>query len=129
MVAAIATTAWWLRVAQEGDLAAAILAYVRENDGTTFAALQEAFDPYIEVWGVMDLGPREESLVYWQGMSPAFVDVLAALFAAGLLYGRPASPRLYCASGQAPGLPLARRLPKGGYKALHWLPITLHAAA
>ena len=128
MTQAAVPPAVWEREAARGNLAEALVAYVREHDGVTFAELQHRFDPYMNVWGEMDLGPRDdETIVYWLGMSPEFVALICGLVNERRLFGDPATPWHYYLAGFSPRLPLAKRPPKGGYASPHWLPVCLSA--
>jgi hypothetical protein len=103
--------------------ALALLIYVRDNDYVTYAEMPKVLAPLIPVQGTMAATvPAVPRLVFWLGMSQAWVDTLNALFAAGLLWREPCSTLSYLIEGAVLQLPLAKRPPRNGYATEHWAP-------
>lgn len=67
------------------------------------------------------------NIVLWFHLSQAFIKVLEALLAEGLVEMRGTTRLAYLADGKLPALPLARS--KRHYKTLRWLPTYLRARA
>lgn len=118
----------WVRPARAGDLAGAIVEYVRTYDYVSFPELQRRLEPYADVRGTwaLELMPN---LVLWVGMSEAFVDAFNEAKRRGPLVPVLVDPLAYLWDGAFLNLPVAKRPPKVGYKTEHWLPITLRIEA
>lgn len=118
----------WETLAKAGDLAGAIVEYVRHYDYVSFPELLRRLEPFADVRGTwaLEIAPN---VVLWLGMSDAFVDAFNEAKRRGPLVPVPASTLTYLIDGGLLNLPVAKRIPKGGYKKEHWLPITLRVEA
>ena len=114
----------WLEHAQAGRLAGAVVEYVRSRDWVSFPELRGALEPYFSVRGDSRLDIAD-NVTLWAGLSAEFADTIADLERAHRLFFHPASLMVYLVDGGVLNLPVAKRLPKGGYKSLHWLPVVL----
>jgi len=104
--------------------AVALLAYIRANDYVTFAEMPKVLAPFMETQGqVAAEAPQVPNLLFWVGMSQAWVDTLQALFTAHLIWQEPCSLASYLIDGAMLPFPLAKRPPKGGYATPHWGPV------
>jgi len=107
----------WQALAQSGDLAAAIEAYVRAFDYVTFAELVRYLETSADVRSDLAIiSPQDPNIILWMGLSQAFVDALAELLKQGRVRYAPASLLTYMIDGAFPALPIAKRPPKRGYK-------------
>jgi hypothetical protein len=118
----------WEAPAQAGLLADAIEAYVRQYDHVTFTELQRRLEPYFDVRGTFALELRSD-IFLWAEMSEAFVDAIEELRLARRIWLCPTSVLTYLFDGGGLALPIAKRLPKGGYASARWLPVTLRVVA
>jgi hypothetical protein len=101
-----------------------VLDLVAKRDHVSFAE----FDRFLIEAGIAPKGDLEltyddGNLVLWQRMSQDYVDAIGELIAEKALYVHPATFWTYLADGTLPGLPIAKRIPRGGYKNPHWLPV------
>lgn len=114
----------WETPAREGRLADAIEAYVRQYDWVTFVELGRRLDPYFDLKGswALEVAPN---VILWLGMSQQFVDAVEELRHAKRVWAWPSSFLTYMIDGGGLKLPLAKRIPKTGYKKERWLPVTL----
>jgi hypothetical protein len=115
----------WAGLAAAGRYEEAVLALVRKYDYVTFAELQQKLAPYLPTDGSQALTLTHENLIVWLGMSEAFCDLMQRLFREQRLFAHPSSYLSYMMDGRLPGLPLAKRPPKGGYRTPHWVPVCL----
>ncbi len=113
----------WEAPAKEGRIADAIEQYVRTYDYVTFVELGRRLKPYIEVRGdvALEIAPN---VILWAGMSQAFADAITELQQGKRIWPHPSSLLTYFHDGGALRMPIAKRIPKGGYKKEHWLPVT-----
>jgi hypothetical protein len=70
--------------------------------------------------------PGMPNVVLWAGMSQDFVDLVDAITKSGRAVITPTTVLVYLADGVTPNFPLAKRLPRGGYKQPHWTPVTFN---
>lgn len=112
------------------SLGDAILDIVRRVDWASFAELPRrlaearytnaAGDATIELPG---------NIVLWSGLSIELVDAIQSLLDSEQVFLHPVSVLVYMADGAALRLPLAQRVPPGGYRSPHWLPACLRTVA
>lgn len=114
----------WVRLAKDGDVAGAIVEYVRTYDYVSFPELLRRMEPFTDVRGTwaLELAPN---VILWLGMSEAFVDAFNEAKRRGPLTIAPASTLVYLIDGGFLNLPIAKRPSKRDYKKEHWLPVTL----
>ena len=65
----------------------------------------------------------DHNIVFWVGMNEAFCDLMGAVMASPKIDMRAANPLTYLFDGGFMNIPLVKRIPKNGYKDLHWLPV------
>lgn len=114
----------WQGAAREGRLADAIEAYIRQYDHVTFVELLSRLEPFADVRGDFGLELRD-NVVLWAGMSESFTDAIEQLRAEKRVWPTPTVWLTYMIDGGSLSLPIAKRIPKGGYKKPHWLPVCL----
>jgi hypothetical protein len=104
-----------------------VLAFVRDFKAASFTEIGTQLREFgIDPAGEFTLlYPGEPSIVLWTGVSEEFIAVLDELLGAKLVHYAPASPWVYLIDGGLLDLPLARRLPRDGYRKPHWLPIVV----
>ncbi|TAK32625.1 MAG: hypothetical protein EPO21_14845 [Chloroflexota bacterium] len=114
----------WLLAAKDGRLDIAIEHYVCRHDHVSLVELRDALEPFFTVRGDcrLDIAPN---VCLWANMSQEFADAIADLERAGKVHFWPTSIMVYLADGGVLNLPLAKRLPPGGYKTLRWLPVVM----
>ena len=102
------------------------LDYIRSTDYVSFAELERWLEGRgVPVHGEWAVEPTGTNIILWADMSREFLELVQALQPHTELSD--ASILIYAIDGRMPRLPLARRLPKGGYKEPHWHPCTLRA--
>src|SRR5580698_5709999 len=114
----------WKNLARDGRLADAMVAYVSDHVGTTFAELEERFKPWAE-------GPqvgfgRVHWNVYFWVMATNLVDTVIPLLETRTprLYLFPCRSFLYLIDGGGLKFPLVKGKERI-YDKPHWLPCTL----
>jgi hypothetical protein len=114
----------WENLARDGQLADAMVSYVADHVGTTFAELEQRFSPWAE-------GPqvgfgRVNWGVYFWVMATSLVDVVIPLLETRTprLYLFPCSTFLYLIDGCSLRFPLVKGRERI-YDKPHWLPVTL----
>lgn len=112
----------WESLAREGRLADAIEAYVKQYDWVTFAELLHRMDGFADVRGTiaLEIAPN---VVLYAGLSDAFADAVRQLQSEKRIWPYPTSMLTYFIDGGGLTIPLAKRIPKGGYKQQRWLPV------
>jgi hypothetical protein len=111
----------WTSKAQAGDLVGAAVEYIRVKDYVSFPELQRMLSPYIPTEGDLALEIQPHLLI-WANVSEEFADIMRLLQAGGEVERHPASILTYLADGGMLTLPVAKRVPNGGYKTDHWIP-------
>ena len=114
-------------LAEAGDLKAALVALVRDRDHVSFIEVERLFGPYMPTEGEHALEPipaggKSVNIIVWLGMSQQFFDLIRECLSEGLIRIVPCPFWIYVIDGKVPSLPVARRVPKGGYKEPHWAP-------
>jgi len=117
----------WRVAFDEGRFVDAVVELVRARDHVSFVEIQNLFKGAgMETRGnvIMLL---ERNVVMWAGVSDEFADILDAvrLEQPRRVWPHPSSPLVYLIDGGLLKFPIAKRIPKAGYKEPHWLPMTL----
>lgn len=111
-----------------------IVDYVARVDWVSFAELPRGIAntwkhevPLPELEGDSAIRWGEDSLgiVVWTGLSVILSEAIIALLLAKTLHLHPSQVLTYMIDGACLTLPIAKRIPKEGYRDLHWLPCTL----
>lgn len=119
----------WLRCVRAGDLAGAVEAYVRAYDWVTFPEVMRTLEPFVPggIRGPMAITLADDpNIILWRGMSEPFVEAVRGLLGRRV-WCHPGRPLTHLIDGGLLRMPLAKRSPKGGYTAPHWLPVCLRA--
>lgn len=115
--------------AARGDLAEAIIAVVERRHGATFVELEQELSEYFpdQLKGDKCLVAHfRPNVVAWVGMSDWYLETVRGLVNTRRLHFHPTSPLVYVWDGRVLHFPLAKRVPRRGYKEPHWLPVSLH---
>jgi hypothetical protein len=110
---------------REGRWADAVVEKCRQlGGGVTFVELKDMLGRYMDVRGTWawEIAPNT---ILWADMSEQFLDVMTA--ARPRLDIAPAAWLVYAIDGGLLRLPIAKRVPKAGYKTEHWLPVCFRA--
>jgi hypothetical protein len=101
-----------------------ILAYVNKvGGGVSFAELQQELGE--RTVGELEMGMFDQNLIFWQCVSPEFTEALNQLFRSKVIKQSPTNVLVYFTDGAVLKLPLAVKIPAGGYKKPHWVPVVL----
>ena len=101
-----------------------VLAFVRERDYVTFAALHKHFaGDAREETEIALPGNR----VIWAGLPKPLIDAVLALLDAGRLAAIPGSLAAYQRDGRVLALPVEKRPPREPHAEPHWFPVLLRA--
>jgi len=99
-----------------------VLAYVREHDYVTFAALHKRFAGDARE-------PTEIALpgnrVIWAGLPKPLIDAVLALLEQGRLAAIPGNLAAYQRDGRVLALPVEKRPPHEPHAEPHWFPVLL----
>lgn len=116
----------WVELAEHGQLAAAIIEYVRFHDQVRWDTLLQDFSQYTTTSGEFGLVLRQETkVVVWTRMSMEIADWLSDFIAKRLVYLNPSSEEVY-SDAKRPSLPVLVNLPEGKKVGKpHWWPLTL----
>lgn len=107
------------------SLADEIVALVNSRNHVSFAEIIERMGDRYDLAGEEALEVTAcPNLLFWGGMSGLFVDAVQLVLASERAHLEPCPVLVYLVDGLALRLPLARRLPKGGFKAPRWAPVT-----
>lgn len=98
-----------------------VIEYVKKSGGATFADLENRFGWLGGGDYVMDI--PEQNLLMWLGLSDAGVEFYTDLNVKKHIQAGLCSWILYADGGKIPNLPVAKRVPKGGYKKRRWAPV------
>ncbi len=116
----------WLELAEHGQVAAALVEYVRRRDEVTFAELLGDFAPFIETSGQQGLALRSDpNIVLWYGMPAELASTLAKLVSSRKLYLHPAAVDQLRAENAPGDLPMIDRLPDERVERPMWLPVVI----
>lgn len=118
----------WKSLAEQGQLADAIVEYVRTYDWVTFAELQRQLERFMPVRGNASIRIDCDNVVIWSGMSPELASLVLELVDSGRLFLHAGSWLAYFVDGATLRLPLVRRPPARAFEQPHWLPVCLRAA-
>ena len=106
----------------DAALADAVLAFVRERDYVTFAALHQHFAGDARE-------PTEIALpgnrVVWAGLPKPLIDAVLALLEQGTLAAIPGNLAAYRRDGRVLALPVEKRPPQEPHAEPHWFPVLL----
>ncbi len=97
-----------------------IMDYIGRNGDASFANLMNLFGKEAEGDLALEIMPN---VFLWGNMSRIFIDALAAV--KHLLEVKVSTVLVYFADGHSLNLPIATRIPKGGFKTPHWVPVVL----
>ena len=100
----------------------ALLAFVREHDYVTFAALHKHFaGDAREPTEIVLAGNR----VVWAGLPTPLIDAVLALLEQGRLAAIPGNLAAYRRDGRVLALPVEKRPPQEPHAEPHWFPVLL----
>ena len=116
----------WLELAEHGQVAAALVEYVRRRGEVTFAELLSDFAPFIETSGQQGLALRSDpNIVLWYGIPAELASTLAKLVSSRKLYLHPAGVDQLRAENAPGDLPMIDRLPDERVERPMWLPVVI----
>ncbi len=116
----------WRTLAQSGDLAPAVVEYVRAHDGTTIPQLQAAFAEFTSTNGEQGLALRSDpNLILWLGLSQEFAGELSKLISNKRLHLRLADASVFGNAASELKLPKLTSLPDNKVSKPAWLPTCL----
>ena len=99
-----------------------IVDFVGGRDWVSFPEIGEFLaEDGIDVKGDISL-EIAPNLVVWAGMSHEFADLMRDALKSNRIYPHPSSSLTHLIDGGMLTLPVAKRLPKNGYKKPHWMP-------
>lgn len=117
-------------------LQAAVLTYVEQYDHVSFGELHrrmelsEDFARENHAKEISILETENAPNVCWGMASTPVVDAVMMLMNASKVHLVPCSVLVYFADGGVmPRMPLAKRIPKNGYKEPHWVPCVIRPGA
>lgn len=99
--------------------------YIRKNKGVSFPELQRLMERefQMDTKGGHCIEIRH-NVILWAGMSEEFLHLVFAIGALGDIDLHPTQVLVYHIDGCLLKFPLARSVPKKGYKDPHWIPVT-----
>jgi len=100
-----------------------ILKYVEQYGSVSFAELQKRIEGFTGKF-VMTLGPPENNVCFWFGMSKEALDAIEELMKTGKLVMTLSEYLVYFIDGCIPHVPIVRRKLK--YKKERWLPVVFY---
>jgi hypothetical protein len=108
----------------------AVVEFVRRMGSVSFVELVRFLDDLgFPATGDQAIVIDALNVVLWDGVSSAFVDLMADLRNAGRLHMTPTHFLVYLMDGGFLGYPIAKRPPVGGYRKPRWLPVVFSAPA
>jgi hypothetical protein len=114
----------WQRLAEHGQLNAAVVDYLRLNGQATFPKLQQDFAGVMPTTGDIGLALRTDpKVVLWSGLSAELAELLSTLVASKRVYLNPTDVEPYKQSGKLPPLRLVTELTEQRQALPGWLPV------
>lgn len=105
-----------------------ILAYIRqERRGTTYALLAR-YVPGFDATGDQArhmLGSAKYNTWQWATLSAEGVTAMQYFIRKGIIDHQPVEALVYWVDGKVPRMPVAKRVPKKGYKEPRWVPTVI----
>jgi hypothetical protein len=102
------------------EMSQKILEYIGRNGDASFANLMDMFGEDAKGELALEVLPNE---YLWANMSRTLIAAIAAI--KPLLEVNVTSVLVYFADGHSLTLPIATRIPKGGFRKPHWVPVVL----
>ncbi|MGQ0635069.1 MAG: AAA family ATPase [Planctomycetaceae bacterium] len=119
----------WLRLAEHGQVRAALVDYLRLVGAATFPKLQQDFACVMPTTGEIGLGLKSDpNVVLWSGLSPEFAELLSTLVANKRIYLNPTDVETYKPTGKLPPLPVVTKLTDQRQPRPAWLPVVFKLA-
>lgn len=116
----------WIDLAENGQVTAALVEYVRYRDAVTFRQLQRDFSRYVDTEGEQGLALRSDpNVVLWLGLNQVLAEPLAKLINDRKLFLHPAELAAYDADGGGLKLPQLADLTDERAARPSWLPVCL----
>ena len=113
----------WMQLADGGDYAAALVAFVADYQPVTFFEVIDSLADHIEVAGEYGLHvSNHPNVIVWGGMSLEIVRLITTLLNDGKLFLKPADATPYQMNGQVMTLPIVENVPSEPLAERHWLP-------
>lgn len=106
------------------ELTEDIRKYVEAYDYVSFSELERRYGDQGKGESALTLA-ADENIVLWLGLSAPLVDALKHLLESGAVQLCPGNLFTYLLDQKMLLMPLAKRLPRGGYRRPHWLPVLL----
>lgn len=102
------------------EMSQRIMEYIGRNGDASFANLMNILGEEAKGELALEILPN---IYLWANMSRKLIDALAAI--KHLLEIDVTSVLIYFADGHSLDLPIATRIPEGGFKTQHWAPVVL----
>lgn len=112
------------------ELVKSVVELVSARDYVSIAEIQRHLADRIPVKGDRVLGVSKANVEFAFGLSEELVEVMMAVQQDGRVVAMPSSLLVYLVDGCAlpASMPMAKRVPKGGYKTPHFAPIVFRPA-
>lgn len=102
----------------------AIYNFIRGWQNVTFPDLEKHIDGFR---GEMEMTMPEQNIVLWSRVSEEGAEALKQLLDEKKIAMRPSHVLCYVHDGAMIKLPIAKKVPKNGYKKPHWLPVGFYS--
>lgn len=102
----------------------AIYNFIRGRQNVTFPELEKRIDGFC---GEMEMSMPEQNIILWTRVSEEGAEALKQLLDEKKIAMRPSHFLCYVHDGIMLKLPIAKRVPKNGYKKPHWLPVAFYS--
>jgi len=100
--------------------------FINSKEHISFAEFHRFFGEEMEGDIFLELGGdngKKMNCYAWMGMNKTFVDTIKAMIDKEYIFLNPSVFLVYLFDGKLLPLPLAKRVPKNGYKEPHWVPV------
>ncbi len=105
------------------EMAKKIEDHVKEYKHVSFVEIMRLFGQEAKGDYCMEILPN---CILWSGMSMELVDAINDCLIRGTIVPKGTSLMVYFVDGMFPKWPLAKRLPKNGFKTPHWVPVVFN---
>jgi len=106
------------------ELAEIVVDYICDNGGITYVQIEELLKQHIDIEGDREFGAFNVNMVFWNGMSEQFAQIMKMVHNHPKIDWNPTSPITYFVDGKVLTLPVVKSARK--YKSEHWLPIAYY---
>jgi hypothetical protein len=101
---------------------------IEDRQGVSFAELTDLVEGFRGEIAMCLKDDPDPNIILWPSVSEEALQAISELLEEGRIKASSTNVMVYMCDGLMPSLPIAKRVPKDGYKDPHWWPVVFNPA-